>query len=75
MRRARTRPFQVFGQFSQVPFWKVTPLPEASRVELIDLRFGTPTRPGFEAEADVDESGHVRDARFGFGPLPVNTSN
>jgi inner membrane protein len=68
----RTRPFQVFGQFSQLPFWKVTPLPEAQRVELIDLRFGTPARPGFEAEALVDATGQARDARFGFGPVPVN---
>jgi inner membrane protein len=71
----RTRPFQVFGQFSQLQFWKVTPLPEASRVELIDLRFGSPARPGFEAEAVIDASGNVRETRFGFGPLPVNTRN
>jgi len=70
-----TRPFEVFGRFSQVQFWKVTPVPEGSRVELIDLRFGTPDRPGFEAEALVDAAGHVRDARFGFGPLPVNSPN
>jgi inner membrane protein len=68
-----TRPFEVFRKFSQVQFWKVTPLPDAARVELIDLRFGTPDRPGFEAEALVDASGHVRDAQFGFGPIPVNS--
>jgi inner membrane protein len=70
-----TRPFDVFRRFSQVQFWKVTPLPDASRVELIDLRFGTPDRPGFEAEALVDATGHVRDAQFGFGALPVNSPN
>jgi inner membrane protein len=68
-----TRPFVVFRRFSQVQFWKVSPIPDGSRVELIDLRFGTPDRPGFEAEADVDAVSHVRDARFGFGPLPVNS--
>ena len=65
----RTRPFEVFGRFCQLPFWKTTPLPEGTRIELIDLRFGTPQRPGFEASAMVDESGQVRQSAFGFGPL------
>lgn len=69
----RTRPFDVFGQFSQLPFWRVTPLPDATRVELIDLRFGTPQFPGFEATAMVDSSGEVRESRFSFGAPPVNT--
>ncbi len=69
----RTRPFEIFGQFNQLPFWKVTVLPDATRVELIDLRFGTPERPGFESSAQVDTSGAVRESQFGFGPLPVNS--
>jgi inner membrane protein len=67
----RTRAFEVFEKFNQLPFWKVTPLPDASRVQLIDLRFGTPQRPGFQASAVVDGSGQVRESQFGFGSLPI----
>lgn len=63
----RTPAFEVFGRFSQLPFWKITALPDAARVELIDLRFGTPRRPGFEAIADVDPSGNVHKSQFTFG--------
>ncbi|MGH9559438.1 MAG: metal-dependent hydrolase [Bryobacteraceae bacterium] len=63
----RTRAFQVFGAFSQLPFWKITSLADAKQVELIDLRFGTPERPGFEARAVVDSTGAVRQSRFTFG--------
>lgn len=67
----RTQPFEVFSRFNQLPFWKATPVPDGTLVELIDLRFGTPQLPGFEARAVVDASGQVHDARFGFGnPLP-----
>jgi inner membrane protein len=66
-----TRPFQIFGQFAQLPFWKLTPLPDATRVELIDLRFGTPQFPGFQASALVQPSGQVSEAKFGFGGLPI----
>jgi LexA-binding, inner membrane-associated putative hydrolase len=62
-----THPFQVFGQFDQLPFWKVTRTPTETLVELIDLRFGTPQHPGFEASATVDDSGGVHDARARFG--------
>ena len=62
-----TRPFQVFGSFNQLPFWKVTPVVDGTLVELIDLRFGTPENPGFEARAVVDSGGGVHDARFMFG--------
>jgi inner membrane protein len=69
----RTRAFEVFERFNQLPFWKVTPLDNLARVELIDLRFGTPQTPGFEATAVVDSAGEVRESRFGFGPPPVAT--
>ena len=62
-----THPFQVFGQFDQLPFWKVTRTAAGTLVELIDLRFGTPQHPGFEASATVDESGGVHDAQARFG--------
>ncbi|HEX5432557.1 MAG TPA: metal-dependent hydrolase [Bryobacteraceae bacterium] len=62
-----TRPFQIFEQFNQLPFWKVTPLGDFIRVELIDMRFGTPRHPGFAvASALVNPDGHVREAHFGF---------
>jgi len=68
----RTRAFEVFGSFDQLPFWKVTPVVDGTLVELIDLRFGTPENPGFEARATVDAAGVVHDASFTFGnPLPT----
>jgi hypothetical protein len=61
-----TRPFQVFSRWSEMPFWKVTPVAEGLRLDLIDLRFGTPDRPGFASvSAIVDRSGKV--LRSGFG--------
>jgi inner membrane protein len=63
----RTRPFAVFSRFAQVPFWKVTAEEDGERVELLDLRFGTPENPGFaRVTAVVDPLGVVR--RAGFGP-------
>ncbi len=41
-----TRIFQIFGSFNQVPFWRVSPVVDAEKVELIDLRFGTAAHPG-----------------------------
>jgi len=63
----QTPPFREFAKFDQVPFWRVSTSLNASKVELIDLRFGSPQRPGFEALATVDENGRVHDARFTFG--------
>jgi inner membrane protein len=63
----RTRPFQVFSQFSRMPFWRVTPAEDGVQVRLTDLRFGTPDNPRFAGvTALVDASGAVREARFGF---------
>ena len=67
----KTHAFQIFGQFSQVQFWKATPVPEGTLVELIDLRFGTPRDPGFEAAALVDTSNRVLESQFGFGRIPL----
>ena len=70
-----TRPFEVFGRFNQVPFLQVTKLSDATagdatRVQLIDLRFGTPEYPGFATTAVVDASGRVLKSQFGLGGLP-----
>jgi inner membrane protein len=63
----KTRPFQVFGNFAQLPFWKIEKLADGeSEVQLIDLRFGTPQHPGFVATAVLDESGAVKESKFGF---------
>ena len=52
---------QPFIRFNQFPFWKVTPVEDGTRVDLIDLRFGTPRRPGFAgASAVVSNDGRVR---------------
>jgi inner membrane protein len=62
----RTPPFQVFSGWSQLPFWKVTPVAEGLRLDLIDLRFGSPDRPGFAGVAAiVDRTGKVLRAGFG----------
>ncbi len=61
-----TRPFQVFERFNQLPFWKVSPEGDLIKVQLIDLRFGTPRQPGFAlATALVTADGHVQEAWFG----------
>jgi inner membrane protein len=68
----KTRPFEVFNKFDQLPFWKSEKLADdTTDVQLIDLRFGTPEQPGFVATAIVDASGAVRESKFGFGQLPV----
>lgn len=62
----RTRPFQVFSRFAEVPFWKVTPVEGGLRLDLIDLRFSTPDRAGFASvSAIVDGTGNVLRAGFG----------
>ena len=67
----KTRAFAVFAAFNQLPFWKTEKLADGTtEVQLIDLRFGTPERPGFTATAIVDGPGVVRESKFGFG-LPV----
>ena len=63
-----TRVFQVFGSFNQLPFWKLSTIPDGTRVELIDLRFGTPSAPRFMATAEI-EQGRVTKSVFGFGPV------
>jgi inner membrane protein len=62
----RTPSFQNFVRWSQLPFWKVTPVAEGLRLDLIDLRFGNPDRPGFASvSAIVDHGGKVLRAGFG----------
>ncbi|MEO8096685.1 MAG: metal-dependent hydrolase [Acidobacteriota bacterium] len=62
-----TRTFQVFEDFNQVPFWRISPLVDETKVELLDLRFGSFMQPGFSAMAMVDPDGRIKDLQFGFG--------
>jgi inner membrane protein len=70
----KTEPFQRFLEFVQYPIWVSEPAPQlehATRVSLVDLRFGTPTAPGFEAVATVTDRGEVADSTLTFGrPRP-----
>ena len=63
--------FQVFLGFSQFPLWRVTPNPAVENgrvVEVFDMRFGTPSSPGFMARAVVDPHMQVVESTFQFGP-------
>ena len=67
-----TRPFQAFLEFVQFPIWVSEPSPEvpnATQVRLVDLRFGTPPAPGFQAVATVNERNQVLDSAFTFGQV------
>jgi len=66
---SKTEPFRVFLDFSQYPVWTITPeldSPGFLRVQMIDLRFGTPRNPGFAAIAIVDEQSRVVRSWFSF---------
>jgi inner membrane protein len=62
-----TRTFQVFESFDQLPFWTLLPVDDTLRVELLDLRFGSIQRPGFEAVAFVEPDHRIARAYFSFG--------
>jgi len=69
-----TKAFEVMQEFVQYPLWVIEPsadtLPDgtnASRVVLMDLRFGSPAAPGFNASALVDNRNRVLESAFGFG--------
>ncbi len=63
-------PFRKFDEFVQYPLWMSVPSGEvenATKVTLLDLRFGTPRAIGFAATATVDAQNRVRDTQFGMG--------
>jgi len=62
-----TRPFQVFGDFNQLPYWTVEPEGNLIRVRLLDLRFGPPRGATFVATALVTGDGKVEESKFGIG--------
>src|ERR1700691_576676 len=62
--------FRDFFNFSQFPIERALPLAEpgiATRVEAMDMRFGTPAHPAFVATADVNSRLQVVRAWFTFG--------
>jgi len=66
---SQTEPFRVFLDFSQYPVWTITPeldSPGNLRVQMVDLRFGTPRQPGFAAIAIVDAQSRVVRSWFSF---------
>lgn len=66
----RTPVFQRFLGFAQFPLWRSTPLAEPEngvRVEVFDMRFGSPAEPGFMAGVDLDARLQPLRAWFRFG--------
>jgi inner membrane protein len=62
-----TEPFRIVEKFNQLPFWKVSAAGDNIRVELIDMRFGTPREPGlFTATAILTPDDRVLQSYFGF---------
>jgi hypothetical protein len=64
---ARLPAFQEFLRFSQFPLWRVSPsseLENGKTVEVMDLRFGTPSAPAFIVSATLD--GDLRPVRSSF---------
>ena len=65
-----TSTFQIFAEFNQFPLWRVAPAdkPEnGQRVDLLDMRFGTPNQPGFMSSSLDDDLGQVVSTSFQFG--------
>ena len=66
-----TKPFQRFLEFVQYPIWVTQPTEKATRVRLVDLRFGTPYAAGFQAVATVTDRNEVVDSTLMMGiPSP-----
>jgi len=68
----RTAAFQEFLRFSQFPFWRVSPVPDAEggkMVQVLDLRFGTPLTPGFMVTAVLNSRLEVLATSFQWGAL------
>jgi inner membrane protein len=66
----RTEAFRVFLDFSEYPYWRFTDVDQPDggiRVEVMDLRFGTPPRMGFVAQAVVDGAGRAVESGFTYG--------
>jgi inner membrane protein len=68
----RTVTIQDFLRFAQFPLWRILPVAEpedGQRVEVLDMRFGTPLAPGFLASAVLDSKLQVVKTSFTFGAV------
>ncbi|MDQ2899261.1 MAG: metal-dependent hydrolase [Acidobacteriota bacterium] len=66
----RTPAFREYLTFSQFPLWRALPAADiegATRVEVMDLRFGSPASPGFVCTVILDKSLQVIRSWFQFG--------
>jgi inner membrane protein len=66
---SETEPFRILQDFAQYPIWTVTPVsdpPNGVRVQLSDMRFGTPRQGGFRAIAILDSQLRVQTSKFSF---------
>jgi inner membrane protein len=72
---ARASPtFQEFLRFSQAPLWRVAPVSdpaEGKAVDVVDMRFGTPSTPGFMASAILDANLRPIKTSLQYGRLRV----
>jgi inner membrane protein len=72
-RASETEAFRTFQTFAQYPLWTITPVydpPNGVRVQLSDMRFGTPRRGGFKAIAILDSQLKVVRSEFSFLGAP-----
>ena len=63
---------QEFLRFSRFPLWRIVPVSEpenGQRVEVLDMRFGTPLAPAFLASAVLDSKLHAVETSFTFGAV------
>ncbi len=67
----REEPFRYFLYFARFPVWSQQPViwkeAEARRIELADLRFGSPGRGSFHCIAIEDAAGRVLESWFTYG--------
>ena len=70
-RRAYT--IRQYLRFAQFPLWRVSPAadPPGTRVDVFDMRFGTPLEPGFMATVILDARGSPVKESFAFRPSPA----
>ena len=72
LEKLKSRPeFAYMSYFSRFPVWSVAPLvarqEQGHRVELTDLRFGSPGAGAFHCVAVIDAAGNVRNSWFTYG--------
>lgn len=67
----RTEPFRYFLYFARFPVWSESPIPvgadQGTRLNLADLRFGTPQAGSFHCIAIVNSRNQVVRSRFTYG--------